>query len=122
MREWAVYSPVPVGVEMDADEDLAQNQESEVLRIEKPPRLDITLTEDEAAKLAHIASFNQRGFELTYEQGNTSFLLSAGKGDMQRYRSALEVVYGPLDLRECDKRPEFLRELPALVGLRNTGR
>ena len=115
ISDWKERPPVPEGSEMGTvTPDAADN--SEVVRV-RPPALTVPLSQEEASRLSHVASRSKRGFEIIYEEGKTAFYLSGSKEDMPSYRSALEAVYGPLDCTTTHPRPDFLLQMPLLLGL-----
>jgi hypothetical protein len=57
---------------------------------------------------------------LVYSGGRTEVLLSAETvEDMRKYASLLGLVHGGLKLEEAEPLPDFLREMPHIVGLRS---
>ncbi|MGA2199232.1 MAG: hypothetical protein ABSG45_04775 [Nitrososphaerales archaeon] len=57
---------------------------------------------------------------MVYSGGRTEVLLSAETvEDMRKYASLLGLVYGGLKLEEAEPLPDFLREMPHIVGLRS---
>ena len=116
ITDWSAHSPLPLGSEMGEMEEPERVEDAEVLRV-RPPGIMTPLTEEESSRLAHLASTQRRGFEVVYDGGRTSFYLSSAGGDMASYRSAVEAVYGTLECEACDPRPDFLFEIPRLMGL-----
>ena len=115
VHDWGVHSAsIPVGVEMTSSRgEAVEEGKVSVVRV-RPPALTKPLTEDEAARLAFVASFSRRGFEVVYDHGKTSFLLSSSPGDMDRYRMALESVYGRLDCEPVAMLPPGLSGVEGL--------
>jgi hypothetical protein len=61
-----------------------------------------------------------RAFELVYSEGATEVLLSAESvEDMGKYAQLLNLVYGSMKYEARDQVPEFLKELPRMIGLVN---
>ena len=90
-----------------------------ILRTRELPVREQKLDENVAARLAMLASEKERSFELLYQEGEMSVLLSSkGQEDLLMYRDLMESVYGEIKFEGItDPRPEFLRELPMILIL-----
>jgi hypothetical protein len=123
--EKAAFSPeVPSGeVEMEGTQQAttaaATVANSRVLRLTKIPEISEPLKEEDAERLAMLPSPAVRGFEVLFDGGVTQILLSSRtRRDMKEYLSVMNSVYGPLELGEAPEMPDFLKQIPVLVGLR----
>jgi len=100
----------------------ASVQDSEVasrlVRVMKVPQTEKALEDESIQPLAHLAVSTVRTFELVYSDGKTAVLLSAETvEDMRKYASLLGLVYGGMKFENAEPHPDFLRELPSIVGL-----
>lgn len=88
-----------------------------ILRTRELPSWDEKLDENVAARLAMLASAKERSFELVYQSGEMSVLISSKvQEDLLKYRNLMESVYGGIKFDGVtDPRPEFLKELPKIV-------
>ena len=99
--------------------DGAPRKKVSILQTNELPRWEDGPDESTIARLALLASDTERSFELVYQSGEMSVLLSSKTSeDLSKYRNSLESVYGELKFEEVvDARPEFLKELPGMVGV-----
>ena len=125
ITEKATYSPGVgfggvEGRETGARAPTATAEPSNVLMLVKVPRITEPLKEDAAERLALLSSPSVRGFEVLFDHGTTSLLLSAkSERDLEDYKGALESVYGMLKTAPVSGKPKFLYELPDLLKLRS---
>ena len=93
---------------------------SELVRLVKVPKNEKVLEDASVQPLAHLAAPTVRTFELVYSGGKTEVLLSAETvEDMGKYAQLLNLVYGSMKYEASDQVPEFLKELPRMIGLVN---
>ena len=93
-----------------------------MVRLAKVPEITEPLKEDAVARLGLLPSPSTRGFEVLFERGATSILLSAKSDrDLAEYRGTLESVYGALSTTGVPAKPGFLKEIPGLLNLRPSG-
>jgi hypothetical protein len=91
---------------------------SRILRIAKIPEITQPLKEEATERLALLPSMDTRGFEIVFSGGATQILLSTTRtSEMGEYLSVMNSVYGPLEVDAASARPEFLKQIPAIVGL-----
>jgi len=91
---------------------------STVLRLAKVPTITEPLKEKETERLSMLPSAIVRGFEVVFDGTTTGILLSSRTaGEMGEYLSVLNSVYGELDVRKALPMPEFLKQIPEIVGL-----
>lgn len=128
VSERTAFSPeVPSGeVEMDGAQTAAAASATvanlRVLKLAKIPEISEPLKEEDAERLALLPSPAVRGFEVLFDGGETQILLSSKtRRDMKEYLSVMSSVYGPLEVGEAPEMPDFLRQIPALVGLEDPG-
>jgi hypothetical protein len=93
--------------------------DANLVRLLKVPKVEKPLEEREMEPLGHLASATRRSFELVYSGKKTDLLLTAETlEDLRRYVDTFDSVYGQLKYERFDPLPPFLRQLPALVGLK----
>ncbi|MDG6907033.1 MAG: hypothetical protein JRN20_14770 [Nitrososphaerota archaeon] len=99
--------------------DTAPEKKVSILQTNELPRWEEGPDESIVARLALLASDTERSFELVYQSGEMSVLLSSKTSeDLSKYRNSLESVYGELKFEQVvDARPEFLKEVPLIVGV-----
>ncbi|QQG48721.1 MAG: hypothetical protein HY247_08310 [archaeon] len=109
--------------DVEGDEPRVEAAHSKVLRLTKVPWISEPLKEKEGERLSLLPSPTVRSFEITFASGRTEIILSSRtERDTGEYVGVLESVYGELDVVEGSPRPDFLREIPRLVGIeRNPG-
>lgn len=91
---------------------------SKLVRFVKVPTTDEALEDSAIQPLSHLAAPTVRTLELISSAGKTDMLLSAETmEDMRKYASLLSLVYGGMKFESAEPQPNFLRELPAIVGL-----
>jgi hypothetical protein len=89
-----------------------------VLRLARVPDIQEPLDETDTERLTMLPSMEVRGFEVLFQEGATQILLSSRTGrDMKDYLGVMESVYGVLDVAEAPEKPDFLKQLPLVVGL-----
>jgi hypothetical protein len=89
-----------------------------LVRLTKIPKVEETLEDSAVQPLTHLASTTVRSFEMVYSSGKTEILLSAETVDeMRKYVDLFDSTYGQLKCERFDPLPDFLRHLPAVVGL-----
>jgi hypothetical protein len=111
-------------VEEEEEEETKESQTSEIssklVRFVKVPTTDEVLADSAIQPLSHLAAPTVRTFELVYSEGATEVLLSAESvEDMRKYAQLLNLVYGSMKYEASDQVPEFLKELPRIIGLVN---
>ncbi len=109
--------------DVEGDEPRVEAAHSKVLRLTKVPLISEPLKEKEVERLSLLPSPTVRSFEIAFAGGRTEIIFSSRtERDTREYVGVLESVYGELDVAESSPRPEFLREIPRLVGAeRNPG-
>ena len=100
------------------------DSKSNVVRLERVPSQTDQPKEIDTQRLALLPSPSVRGFELLFEKGEkdekgkSQLLLSAeSRGDMPEYVGVLGSVYGELNPVGVSATPEFLKQIPEIVGL-----
>jgi hypothetical protein len=89
-----------------------------LVRLARVPKIEKVLEDSEVQPLAHLASGTVRSFEIIYSRGKTNLALSAETvQDMRTYVDLFDSVYGQLRYERLDPLPDFLRQLPTIVGL-----
>jgi hypothetical protein len=109
-------------VEEDEETKASQSGDvsSKLVRLVKVPTTEEVLADSAIQPLAHLAAPTVRAFELVYSEGATEVLLSAESvEDMGKYAQLLNLVYGSMKYEARDQVPEFLKELPRMIGLVN---
>ena len=109
-------------VEEDEETKASQSGDisSKLVRLVKVPTTEEVLDDSAIQPLAHLAAPTVRTFELVYSGGKTEVLLSAETvEDMGKYAQLLNLVYGSMKYEARDQVPEFLKELPRMIGLVN---
>ncbi len=108
---------------VEGDEPRAEEARSKVLRLTRIPWISEPLKEKEVERLSLLPSPTERGFEIVFEDGRTEFVLSSRtERDAGEYVGLLESVYGELDVTAASSEPDFLKQIPRIVGLeRNPG-
>jgi hypothetical protein len=105
-----------------AGEGLASSRDdidTTIVRLTKVPKIEKPLDDRDTEPLAHLASTTPRSFELVYKGKKTDLLLTARTvEDLRAYVDILDSVYGQLKCERSDSLPSFLRQLPAVVGLK----
>ena len=89
-----------------------------ILRTRELPRWEEELDDKISSRLSLLASTTERSFELVYQSGEMNIELSSkSPEDLLQYRNLFESVYGEIKFEEVtDRRPEFLKEVPQIVG------
>ncbi|HEV2138499.1 MAG TPA: hypothetical protein VGR53_06625 [Nitrososphaerales archaeon] len=91
---------------------------SNLVKLAKVPLIGEPLKEKDTERLSLLPSTRVRGFELLFTRGRTEiFLSSESERDVREYVGILESVYGELDISTTPVIPDFLREVPRIVGL-----
>ena len=99
--------------------DVLDAATTRLVRIAKVPKIEEVLEDDVVQPLAHLASDTVRTFEVVYTDGKTDMLLSSKTADdMRGYADLFNSVYGELKYERVDPMPDFLKQLPGIVGLR----
>jgi hypothetical protein len=115
---WKQHSADVMEGGVEGDESGLQDAPSNVLRVREIPWIKEPLKERDVERLSFLASPAQRGLEIVYQGGRTNILLSSRtEQDAREYLSALESVYGELKVAAAPSRPDFLKEIPGIVGL-----
>jgi hypothetical protein len=109
---------------VEGDEPRAEEAPSQVLNLARVPWIGEPLKEKEIERMSLLPSPTERGFEIIFEDGRTKFVLSSRtERDAKEYVGVLESVYGELDVGPTPSKPDFLKQIPKIVGLeRNLGR
>ena len=77
------------------------------------------MKEKEIERLSLLPSPTERGFEIIFEGGRTQFVLSSQtERDAGEYVGVLESVYGELEVTAVSSAPDFLKQIPKIVGLK----
>jgi hypothetical protein len=80
--------------------------------------MEKALDDSSVQPLSHLATTTVRTLELVYSGGKTDLLLSAETvDDMRRYAGLLCAVYGGMKFEKAEPHPDFLKQLPSIVGL-----
>jgi len=96
---------------------------STVLRLAKVPTITEPLKEKEAERLSMLPSSSVRGFEILFDGTATEILLSSRTArEMEEYLSVMTSVYGELQVVKAPAKPEFLKQVPEIVGLTPSSR
>jgi hypothetical protein len=91
---------------------------SNLVKLGKVPWIDEPLKEKDTERLSLLPSTTVRSFELLFTSGRTEIVLSSrSERDVREYVGVLESVYGELDIVGAPAAPDFLREVPRIVGL-----
>ncbi|HEV2226234.1 MAG TPA: hypothetical protein VGR56_05445 [Nitrososphaerales archaeon] len=91
---------------------------SNSVKLAKVPWIGEPLKEKDTERLSLLPSTAVRSFELLFTGGKTEIVLSSeSKRDVGEYLGVLESVYGELDIAGAPASPDFLREIPQIVGL-----
>jgi len=115
---WKQHSPDVDEGQVEGGEPKASAADSRVLRLRKVPWVSEPLKDVQVERLSLMPSLSVRGFELVFENGRTDLLLSSrSEQSMRDYVDVLASVYGELDVATASRKPEFLKQLPAIVGL-----
>ena len=90
-----------------------------ILRTRELPRWEEELDDKISSRLSLLASTTERSFELVYQSGEMNIELSSRTPeDLLQYRNLFESVYGEIKFEEVsDPRPEFLKDVPQIVGV-----
>jgi len=93
-----------------------------ILRTRELPRWEEELDDKISSRLSLLASTTDRSFELVYQSGEMNIELSSkSPEDLLQYGNLFESVYGEIKFEEVsDPRPEFLKEVPQIVGVSNS--
>ena len=117
LKERTSFTEIGSG-KVEGGEEAANSGRSKVLRLVKVPEITEPLKDATAERLALLASPSTRGLELVSGDGQTDLLFSSrSEQDAQEYLSTLESVYGELKVVPVDTKPDFLWQIPTLVGL-----
>ena len=115
---WKQHSPEVDEGEVEGGEPKATAGNSSVLRLRKVPWISEPLKDAQTERLSLLPSLSVRGLELLFQDGRTELLLSSSSEQGVRdYADVLASVYGELDFAGASPKPEFLKQLPAIVGL-----
>ncbi len=91
---------------------------SNIVKLAKVPLIGEPLKEKDTERLSLLPSTAIRSFELLSTRGRTEIVLSSeSERDVREYVGILESVYGELDIASAPVMPDFLREVPRVVGL-----
>ena len=91
---------------------------SNLVKLAKVPLIGEPLKEKDTERLSLLASTAVRSFELLFTRGRTEIILSSeSEREVREYVGILESVYGELDVVAAPVIPDFLREVPRIVGL-----
>jgi hypothetical protein len=102
-----------------ASSDAGQRNDvtSRFVRLTAVPKMDTVLEDSSIQPLDHLSSSTVRTFELVYHASHTDLALSAETvEDMRKYAALLDSVYGSLKLENVGQLPEYLKELPGMLG------
>jgi hypothetical protein len=96
---------------------------SNILGLAKVPWIGEPLKEKDTERLSLLPSMTVRSFEMLFTGGRTQIVLSSkSERDVREYVGVLESVYGELDTARVPAVPDFLKEIPMIVGIeRNPG-
>lgn len=115
--QWKQHSAEVREGAVEGAESRKEAASSKVLRLQKVPILSEPLKDKQMERLALLASSGVRGFEILYDKNRTDILLSSeSELDMPAYRGIIESVYGELNVEGSEERPQFLKEIPEIVG------
>jgi len=115
---WKQHSPGVREGKVEGTAPATRAMSSRVVRLQRVPWIGEPLKEAEAGRLSFAASSAVRTFELVSNGFRTDILLSSeSERDTAEYVRTLESVYGELEVTPAPQKPEFLQELPAVVGL-----
>jgi hypothetical protein len=119
ITERTAHTEIASGRVEGGEERPSEPGNSRVIRLAKVPEITEPLKEDAVARLGLLPSPSVRGFEVLFEGGATSILLSArSERDLMDYKGTLESVYGALSTSEAPAKPGFLKDIPGLLNLR----
>ena len=103
---------------VEGGEPRPEEARSKVLNLARVPWIGEPLKEKEIERLSLLPSPTERGFEIIFEGGRTQFVLSSQtERDAGEYVGVLESVYGELDVAPNSSKPDFLKQIPRIVGL-----
>jgi hypothetical protein len=123
LKERTAFTEIGTGGVEGGGGETADSGSSRVLRLAKVPDIQEPLKDEQVERLALLPSPRVRGFEVVYDSGSTSLLFSArSERDAEEYLSTLESVYGKLSVVGAPAKPDFLGEIPRIVGLKLDGR
>ena len=116
---WGTASISPRISSIKNDAGGATKKKVSILQANELPRWEEGPDESIIARLALLASDTERSFEFVYQSGEMCVLLSSKTPeDLSKYKNSLESVYGELKFEQVDDpRPEFLKEVPRIVGM-----
>ena len=105
---------------VEGSEDIPTGQGgSRVIGLARVPEITEPLKEDAVARLGLLPTPSTRSFEVLFDRGATSILLSAKSGrDLMGYKETLESVYGALSTVGVPAKPGFLKDIPSLLNLK----
>ncbi len=107
--------------EVEGSEPKSTKTYSNVVRLATLPWISEPLKEKEIERFHLLPSTTVRGFELLFEKGSTEVLLSSrSPEDLRDYVGILDSVYGELDFTGAPVVPDFLKQVPTIVGLAET--
>ncbi len=91
---------------------------SNLVKLTRVPWIGEPLKEQDTERLLLLPSTAIRSFELLFTRGRTEIVLSSeSKRNIREYLGVLESVYGELEITGAPVMPDFLKEIPRIVGL-----
>ena len=122
---WGSSSSSP-RISMKDESSYAKQKETDlsIVRTHSLPTWEEKETQASDRRLSLLASDTERSFEVLYQSGQMSIqLTSKTADDLLQYRNIFESVYGEIEFEQVtDPRPEFLKEVPLIAGLRRSQR
>ncbi len=114
---WKQHSPEVREGKVEGGRSSPMAARSKVVRLAKIPWIGEPLKEAEAGRLSLMPSSGVRSFELLYNGIRTDIALSSeSERDAAEYIRSMESIYGELEALPVSQKPEFLTELPVLMG------
>lgn len=115
---WKQHSPEVREGDVEGSKAAGSAAGSKAVRLRKVPWIAEPLKEGAIERLSLLPSPAVRGLELLFTEGRTDVILSSqSPRDLWEFAGTLESVYGELELVGTPDKPDFLKELPAIVGL-----
>ena len=117
---WKQHSPEVREGKVEGNKSAPRSLSSKTLRLGRIPWIGEPLKEGEAERLSLVPSSGVRSFELVFNGLGTDIVLSSeSERDTAEYVRTLESVYGELEVLPSPEKPDFVQEVPSIVGLTN---